>query len=232
MAQVDEKTPAAKAAVSLVESGMVVGLGTGSTATIAIKLLGQRVKKEGLDIKGIPTSANTAKLAKEVGIPLTTLEHQPSIDIDIDGADEVDPSLHLIKGGGGALLHEKIVAYASKKVVIIVDSSKLVRCLGKFRLPIELVPFSYGLVKKRITKLKANSELRKHPDGQIFRTDEGNWILDCDFGFIDDPPALAKKLSGIPGIVEHGLFIDLVDVVLVGEDGCVRTLLSQRDGEC
>lgn len=228
MAQVDEKTPAARAAVALVESGMVVGLGTGSTAMIAIQMLGERVK-EGLEIKGIPTSANTAKLAKEVGIPLTTLEHEPTIDIDIDGADEVDPSLYLIKGGGGALLHEKIVASASKKVVIIVDSSKLVRCLGKFRLPIEIVPFSYGLVKKRITKLKASSELRKHANGQIFRTDEGNWILDCDFGFIDDPPALAKKLSTIPGIVEHGLFIDLVDVVLVGEDGCVRTLASQRE---
>jgi ribose 5-phosphate isomerase A len=228
MATVDEKTPAAKAAVALVENGMVVGLGTGSTATIAIKLLGDLVK-EGLEIKGIPTSTNSAKLAKEVGIPLTTLEHQPTIDIDIDGADEVDPSLNLIKGGGGALLHEKIVAYASKKVVIIVDSGKLVRCLGKFRLPVEIVPFAYGVVKKKIHKMKANSELRKHPDGQIFRTDEGNWILDCDFGFIDDPAALAKKLSGIPGIVEHGLFIDMVDVVLVGEDGCVRTLEKKRE---
>lgn len=218
----DDKKLAAQSAVDLVEDGMVLGLGTGSTAVFAVQLLGERVKK-GLKIKGVPTSDSTEKLARSVGIPIVTLDEFPALDLDIDGADEVEPSLCLIKGGGGALLREKIVAYASKRVVIIVDEKKLVEKLGKFHLPIEIVPFSRGLVQEKIDEMGAKSVVRVRDD-RVFRTDENNLILDCDFGLIEDPRALAQKLSLIPGIVEHGLFIDLVERVIIGNDGKVKEL--------
>ncbi|PZM79304.1 MAG: ribose 5-phosphate isomerase A [Candidatus Melainabacteria bacterium] len=219
----DDKRLAAFAAVDLVEDGMVLGLGTGSTAVFAVELLGERVKR-GLKIKGVPTSDSTAKLAKSVGIPIVTLDEFPQLDLDIDGADEVEPTLCLIKGGGGALLREKIVAYASKRVVIIVDEKKLVDKLGKFHLPIEVVPFSRGLVQETIKKMGASSVVREK-NGQVFHTDENNLILDCDFGLIDDPRALGQQLSLIPGVVEHGLFLDMVERVIIGGDGSVKTLL-------
>jgi ribose 5-phosphate isomerase A len=218
----DDKKLAAQSAVDLVEDGMVLGLGTGSTAVFAVQLLGERVKK-GLKIKGVPTSDSTEKLARSVGIPIVTLDEFPALDLDIDGADEVEPSLCLIKGGGGALLREKIVAYASKRVVIIVDEKKLVEKLGKFHLPIEIVPFSRGLVQEKIDEMGAKSVVRVRDD-RVFRTDENNLILDCDFGLIEDPRALAQKLSLIPGIVEHGLFIDMVERVIIGNDGKVKEL--------
>lgn len=220
----DEKQLAAKAAVELVTDGMVIGLGTGSTAVFAVQMLGQRVK-EGLKIKAVPTSNSTATLAESVGISIVTLDDYPQLDLDIDGADEVEPSLCLIKGGGGALLREKIVAYASKQVVIIVDEKKLVDRLGKFHLPIEIVPFACGLIQQTIKEMGAVSVLRKR-DRAAFLTDESNWILDCDFGLIDDPRALAQQLSAVPGIVEHGLFVDLVERVIVGSEGKVKTLSS------
>lgn len=219
----DDKRLAAFAAVELVEDGMVLGLGTGSTAVFAVELLGERVKR-GLKIKGVPTSDSTEKLAKSVGIPIVTLDEFPQLDLDIDGADEVEPTLCLIKGGGGALLREKIVAYASKRVVIIVDEKKLVDKLGKFHLPIEVVPFSRGLVQETIKKMGASSVVREK-NGQVFHTDENNLILDCDFGLIDDPRALGQQLSLIPGVVEHGLFLDMVERVIIGGDGSVKTLL-------
>ena len=222
MSSDDEKRLAAQAAVELVTDGMVLGLGTGSTAVFAVELLGQRVK-EGLKIKGVPTSNSTAKLAESVGIPIVTLDDYPQLDLDIDGADEVEPSLCLIKGGGGALLREKIVAYASKKVVIIVDEKKVVERLGKFHLPVEIVPFACGLMQKTLKDMGATSVLRKK-DGTVFLTDEHNWILDCDFGLIDDPRSLAQQLSAVPGIVEHGLFVDIVERVIVGGSGQVKTL--------
>jgi ribose 5-phosphate isomerase A len=222
MSSDDEKRLAAQAAVELVTDGMVLGLGTGSTAVFAVEILGQRVK-EGLKIKGVPTSNSTAKLAESVGIPIVTLDDYPRLDLDIDGADEVEPSLCLIKGGGGALLREKIVAFASKKVVIIVDEKKTVERLGKFHLPVEIVPFACGLMQETLKDMGATTVLRKR-DGTVFLTDEHNWILDCDFGLIDDPRALAQQLSAVPGIVEHGLFVDIVERVFVGGSGQVKTL--------
>ncbi|MBX9949944.1 MAG: ribose-5-phosphate isomerase RpiA [Candidatus Obscuribacterales bacterium] len=213
---------AARAAVELVTDGMALGLGTGSTAVFAVQLLGERVR-DGLKIQGVPTSESTEKLAKSVGIPIVTLAQCPRLDLDIDGADEVDPNLCLIKGGGGALLREKIVAFASRRVVIIVDEKKLVDKLGRFHVPIEVIPFACGSIQKTIIEMGANSTVRER-DGRVFQTDENNLILDCDFGLIADPRSLARKLSLIPGVVEHGLFIDMVERVIIGSNGNVKTL--------
>lgn len=211
-----EKELAGRAAAELVRDGEVVGLGTGSTAYFTVLALGERVKT-GLKIIGIPTSNATADLARSVGIPLTTLDAHPVIDIDIDGADEIDPKLELIKGGGGALLREKVIAAASKRFVVIADSSKLVPTLGKFPLPVEVISFARTPVEKKIASLGAAVKWRTRTDGTLYMTDNGNPILDCGFGKIDDPPALARLLSDMPGVVEHGLFIGLASVALVGK---------------
>ena len=223
MANDGEKEAAGRAAAKLVRDGDVVGLGTGSTAYFAIIALGERVK-EGLKIVGIPTSSQTADLARAVGIPLTTLDEHPEIDITIDGADEVDPKLNLIKGGGGALLREKVVASASKKMVVVADSSKVVSVLGKFPLPVEVISFARTVVEKKITALGASIKLRMKRDGSTYITDNGNEILDCSFGKIEDPPSLAGELGDIPGIVEHGLFIALASVAFVGKGGSVEEI--------
>jgi ribose 5-phosphate isomerase A len=221
MANEKEKEAAGRAAAKLVKDGDVVGLGTGSTAYFAVVALGERVKA-GMKIVGIPTSTKTADLARGFGIPLTTFDEHPEIDITIDGADEFDPQLRLIKGGGGALLREKVVASASKKMVVVADSGKLVPVLGKFPLPIEIISFARAVVEKKIIALGASPKLRTKPDGSPYITDNGNQILDCNFGKIADPPALALTLSNIPGIVEHGLFIGLASVALVGREGIVE----------
>ncbi len=208
-----EKAAAARASLRFVRDGMTLGLGTGSTAAHAVRFLGEQVRA-GLKVRGIPTSVHTQELAASLGIPLTTLDECQQIDVDIDGADEFDAQLHLIKGGGGALLREKIIASASRQVVIIADSSKQVAVLGKFPLPVEVIPFAQPLVAKRITALGATVKLRQETKGNPFITDEGHHILDCSFGQIPDPPALARKLSDMPGVVEHGLFVDLATVVL------------------
>jgi ribose 5-phosphate isomerase A len=218
-----EKEAACRAAAKLVRDGEIVGLGTGSTAHFAVVALGERVKA-GLKIIGIPTSVQTGELARAVGIPLTTLDEHPEIDITIDGADEVDPQLRLIKGGGGALLREKVIAAASKKMVVVVDSSKVVPVLGKFPLPIEVISFARTVVEKKIVSLGGSPKLRAKPDGSPFITDNGNQILDCSFGKIDDPAALALILSDTPGIVEHGLFIGLAKLALVGRGDRVEEL--------
>ena len=223
MANEEEKEAAGRAAVKLVRDDDVVGLGTGSTAYFAIIALGERVK-EGLKIVGIPTSSQTADLARAVGIPLTTLDEHPEIDITIDGADEVDPKLNLIKGGGGALLREKVVASASKKMVVVADSSKIASVLGKFPLPVEVIAFARTVVEKKITALGASIKLRMTRDGSPYITDNGNQILDCSFGKIEDPPSLARELGDIPGIVEHGLFIALASVAFVGKGGSVEEI--------
>jgi ribose 5-phosphate isomerase A len=210
-----EKELAGRAAAQLVRDGEVVGLGTGSTAYFAVLELGERVKT-GLKIVGIPTSVATADLARKVGIPLVTLNQQPEIDIDIDGADEIDPKLRLIKGGGGALLREKVIAAVSKRMVVVADSSKLVPTLGKFPLPVEVISFARTPVEKKIASLGATVKWRVRPDGSLYMTDNGNPILDCSFGRIEDPPALARVLSDIPGVVEYGLFIGFASVALVG----------------
>jgi len=216
MANEEEKEAAGRAAAELVRDGDVVGLGTGSTAYFAVVALGERVKA-GLKIAGIPTSLQTSDLARAVGIPLTTLDEHPEIDITIDGADEIDSKLNLIKGGGGALLREKVITSASKKMVVVADSSKVVPMLGKFPLPVEIISFARTVIEKRIVALRGSPKLRTKRDGSPYLTDNGNQILDCSFGKIKDPAALARELSGIPGIVEHGLFIGLAKLALVGQ---------------
>jgi ribose 5-phosphate isomerase A len=223
MANEGEKEAAGRAAAKLVRDGNIVGLGTGSTAYFTVIALGERVKA-GLKILGIPTSMQTADLARAVGIPLTTLDEHPEIDITIDGADEADPQLRLIKGGGGALLREKVVASASKEMVVIADSAKMVPVLGKFPLPVEIIAFARAVVEKKIVSLGGSPKLRTRPDGSPYITDNGNQILDCSFGKIEDPPTLARSLSDIPGVVEHGLFIGLASLALVGRAGSVEEL--------
>jgi ribose 5-phosphate isomerase A len=212
MADDREKEVAARASLRFVRDGDIVGLGTGSTAVYAVRFLGERVKA-GLKIRGIPTSVHTQELAASLGIPLTTLDAVQ----EIDGADECDPQLRLIKGGGGALLREKIVASATKKFVIIADSSKQVPVLGKFPVPVEVIKFAEALVAKKITAMGAAVKLRADASGRKFITDEGNHILDCHFGQIPDPPALARKLETTPGVVEHGLFIGMASIALIGK---------------
>jgi ribose 5-phosphate isomerase A len=217
MDQIQEfKTQAAKEAVTFLKSGMIVGLGTGSTATIAIKIISQLLQAEALDdILGIPSSVKTARLAQELGIPLTSLEEHPEIDVTIDGADEVDPELNLIKGGGGALLKEKILAQASKQVIIVVDESKLSPKLGtKWALPVEVLPFAWKTEAYFLESLGAAAAIRKLSDETLYRTDQGNLIIDANFGEIQQPDALAQKLQERAGIIEHGLFIGLASMVI------------------
>ena len=211
-----EKQAVARASLKFIEDGQVVGLGSGSTATLFIQFLGGRVK-DGLKIRGVPTSVRTQHLAEQCGIPLITLDQVESIDVDVDGADEFDPQLQLTKGGGGALLREKIIASVSRTFVVLADSSKQVPVLGKFPLPVEVIPFAETLLARRIGALGARVTLRKTSEGAAFRTDEGHHILDCHFGEITNPPMLARTISDMPGVVEHGLFINMASVVLLAK---------------
>jgi ribose 5-phosphate isomerase A len=214
MANDHEKEAAARASLRFVKDGHVVGLGTGSTATYFIKLLGEEVKN-GLRVRGIPTSIRSRELALSLGIPLITLDDCQEIDVTVDGADEVDPHLRLIKGGGGALLREKIVASATRQMVVVADASKQVQRLGKFPLPVEVIRFAQALVAKRIVAMGAEVQLRRDAAGNAYLTDENNHILDCRFGEILDPNRLARELSEMPGVVEHGLFIGMASVALL-----------------
>jgi ribose 5-phosphate isomerase A len=214
MANDQEKEAAARASLKFIKDGQVVGLGTGSTASYFIKLLGEQVKN-GLRVLGIPTSDRSEELAKSLEIPLTTLDDVQEIDVTVDGADEVDPQLRLIKGGGGAALREKIVASATKHLVIVADASKQVQRLGKFPLPVEVIKFAQTLVAKRIAALGAVVKVRSNSNGTPYVTDENNHILDCSFGEMKDPDGLARTLSGMPGVVEHGLFIGMAKVALL-----------------
>jgi ribose 5-phosphate isomerase A len=226
MANEQEKEAAARASLKFVKDGQVVGLGTGSTVKYFIDLLGEQVKK-GLRIRGIPSSDRSREQAERLGIPLVTFNECQEIDVTVDGADEVDPELRLIKGGGGALLREKIVASASKQVVIIADETKIVPVLGKFGLPVEVVKFAQAVVKKKIEALGARVSLRKNGDGP-YLTDENNYILDCHFGQIADADGLARRLSDMPGVVEHGLFIGMASVVLVAKGSEIVELRGGR----
>ena len=219
----EEKQAAARASLRFVTSGKIVGLGSGSTATYAVRFLVEQVRS-GLRIRGIPTSKATEKLARSGGIPLTTLDEVAAVDVTIDGADEFDPQLNLIKGGGGNLLREKIVASASKFFVIIADSSKQVPMLGKFPLPVEVIPFAQTLIKRKIEALGAKVKVRESATGDPYITDEGHHLLDCDFGRIPDPAALAQKLETMPGVVEHGLFLGMANVVLLAKGSEVQEL--------
>src|ERR1700716_2132581 len=212
-----EKEAAARASLRFVKDGQVVGLGTGSTAAYFVQLLGEQVKN-GLRIRGIPSSDRSREQAASLGIPLTTLDECQQIDVTVDGADEVDPQLRLIKGGGGALLREKVIASATKHLVIVADATKQVPRLGKFPLPVEVIRFAQALVAKKIAALGADVRLRLQATGTPFVTDENNHILDCHFGEIADADKLARQLSDMPGIVEHGLFIGMASTVLLAKD--------------
>jgi ribose 5-phosphate isomerase A len=214
MANDQEKEAAARASLRFIQDGQVVGLGTGSTAACFIKLLGEQVK-QGMRIRGIPTSDRSRELAMSLGIPLTTLDECQEIAVTVDGADEVDPQLRLIKGGGGAMLREKIVASATKQMIVVADASKRVERLGKFPLPVEVIRFAQELIAKRISALGAQVNLRTNSDGSPYITDENNHILDCRFGEIRDADQLARQLSEMPGVVEHGLFIGMASVALL-----------------
>jgi ribose 5-phosphate isomerase A len=227
MANDREKEAAARASLRFVEDGQIVGLGTGSTAAYFIQQLGAEVKK-GLRIRGIPTSDRSREQAASLGIPLTTLDEFPQIDVTVDGADEVDPQLRMIKGGGGALLREKIVASATRQLVIVVDASKRVPVLGRFPLPVEVIKFARAVVVQKIEALGAKVELRRGADGQPFLTDENNYILDCRFEQIPDADGLARRLSDMAGIVEHGLFIGMANVLLAANESDIIELRRER----
>jgi ribose 5-phosphate isomerase A len=216
------KQQAAEAAVEHIESGMIVGLGHGSTAIWAVRHIAHLLQTGKLhNILGIPCSTQIEEEARELGIPLTTLEEHPNIDLTIDGADEINPHLDLIKGGGGALMREKIVAQASKREIIVADESKLVPALGTgWAVPVEVIPFGYSSQAAYLTALGAQVKIRKNADGNFFKTDQGNLILDCAFGPIANPAELADKLKQRTGIVEHGLFIGLAsEAIIAGKDG-------------
>ncbi|MFD1744207.1 ribose-5-phosphate isomerase RpiA [Rhizobium helianthi] len=225
------KIKAAEAALQHVENGMRLGIGTGSTAEEFVRLLAEKVAA-GLKVEGVPTSERTARLCLELGVPLKSLDELPELDLTIDGADEVDAALRLVKGGGGALLREKIVASASSRMIVIADETKVVETLGKFPLPIEVNPFGLTTTRIAIEKLASRLglsgeiKLRKSGDGP-FTTDGGHYIFDAFFGRIPDAEALAIQLNSIPGVVEHGLFINMASFAIIAGPAGARTLQAK-----
>lgn len=225
----DAKRRAALEAVKHVKDGFVVGLGSGSTAAFAIREIGRRIREENLKVLGVSTSYQSYILAVECGIPITNLGEHPQIDLDIDGADQIDRDLNLIKGGGGALLREKVVASAAKEVIIVADETKLSRRLGENRvIPLEVLPFAVPVVMLKIKKIGGHPRLREKNTGGPYITDNGNFILDVDFGPIDDPEELDRKLKSIPGIVETGLFIGMTNMAYIGTPNNVRVIQRTR----
>ncbi|HZB45723.1 MAG TPA: ribose-5-phosphate isomerase RpiA [Pyrinomonadaceae bacterium] len=211
-------------AAEYIEDGMAVGLGTGSTAYWMVEALGARVR-QGLRVRGVPTSRRTEEQARTLGIALVTFAEVQQLDLTIDGADEIDPNLALTKGGGGALLREKLVAAASRRMIVVADSSKLVQTLGKFPLPVEVVPFAWEVTAGRVEALGCNPRLRRAGGGDAYVTDNGNYILDCDCGVIADPARLERELKLLPGVVECGLFVRMADTVVVADEaGGVRII--------
>ncbi|MFO7815014.1 MAG: ribose-5-phosphate isomerase RpiA [Halanaerobiales bacterium] len=208
------KKIAGEKAAEYIKDGMVVGLGTGSTVYWAVQKVGEMVR-EGLNIRAVPTSEQTKSLAEDLEIPIVSLADINYIDLTIDGADEVDPNLNLIKGGGGALVREKIVAYQSKKLIIIVDESKIVDKLGAFPLPVEVVYFGVDKTLINLEKFDCQAKLRKE-NGEVFNTDNHNYIIDCNFEEIENPGKLNNELNELPGVVETGLFVEMADKVIVG----------------
>lgn len=221
------KEKAAREAVKYIEDDMVVGLGSGSTATIAIRLIGEMVQQAGMKIVGIPTSKESESIGRSAGIPIGELKAHTSIDITIDGADEVDPDLNLTKGLGGALVREKIVAASTNVEIIVVDESKIVERLGqKSPIPVEIIKFSHEATMHKLEKLGCTPQLRLK-DGDRFVTDNGNYIADCRFVIIDDPKKLDMDINLIPGVVDNGLFIGLADKVIVASKSGTRILERQ-----
>jgi ribose 5-phosphate isomerase A len=223
------KRQAAARALEEVRDGMKLGLGTGSTAKHFVDLLGEKVRA-GMKVVGVPTSEATRAQAAECGVPLTTLDEIDHLDLTVDGADEVDPALNLIKGGGGALLREKIVAAASARMIVIADDTKWVDVLGRFPLPVEVIPFGLAATQAAIARAFAESGVsgqmvvRKAKDGHVFVTDGGHWIVDAHLGRIADAPRLAGLLSAIPGVVEHGLFIGLAGTAILASAQGIRVV--------
>jgi len=226
------KRKAAERAAEFVRDGMRLGLGTGSTAAHFVDCVGERVAA-GMKLVCVPTSEATRKQAEKLGIPLSTLDETPELDLTVDGADEFDPQLRLIKGGGGALLREKIVANASERMIVITDTSKSVARLGRFPLPVEIVPFGAEATRRAIARMLVDLDqtgaikLRTGPDGLVFVTDGGHYIFDCALGSIADPESLAHALHEIPGVVEHGLFLGLADAVIVAGDAGIEIIGTQ-----
>lgn len=220
MTEDEQKLAAAKAAVEYIEDGMVVGLGTGSTAAKMVALVGEKVQ-QGLHIVAVPTSEATANQARDLGIKVVGLDDVDIIDLTIDGTDEVDPEMRLVKGGGGAHLREKIVASLSDRMIVIAENKKMVDRLGAFKLPVEVIPFAADALLPKMEALGSVPEIRQK-DGGPFLSDEGNVIIDCAFEVIEDPEELALALSTMPGVVEHGLFIGYADMVLIGTDEGVK----------
>lgn len=225
------KITAAQAALEHVEDGMRLGIGTGSTADEFVRLLAEKVA-DGFNVQGVPTSERTARLCVELGVPLFSLDDLPELDLTIDGADEVDHALGLIKGGGGALLREKIVAAASSRMIVIADESKLVETLGRFPLPIEVAPFGMAATRLAVERLAArlglSGDIVQRPDRDgPYLTDGGHFILDASFGRIPDAEALANGLAAIPGVVEHGLFLNMASAVIIASQSGARTLLAK-----
>ena len=225
------KREAAARAVALVQDGMKLGLGTGSTAKHFVDLLAERVKNEKLNVIGVPTSEATRAQAASLGIALSTLDETPALDLTIDGADEIDPQLRLITGGGGAHLREKIVALASKRMIVIADATKEVETLGRFPLPLEVIPFGLAATRRLIEAVFAKSDVKgemtvRLKDGAPFRTDSGNLVLDAHLARIPDPDALAAHLDGVTGLVEHGLFIGIATGAFLATPSGIKTLGS------
>jgi ribose 5-phosphate isomerase A len=221
MTQDEAKGLVAKRAVEVVEDGMAVGLGTGTTATLFIRELGERVRS-GLKIRCVASSDASEKLGLSLGMDVVTLEELPELDIYIDGADEVGPGLALIKGGGGAMLREKIITSAAKQFLVVVDSTKLVEHLGKFPLPVEVIKMALPVVRPKFEALGLHPKLRPAKSGGgPYLTDEDNYILDCACGRIDDPEELAAEIRSIVGVVEHGLFLGMATLALVAGEGGV-----------
>ncbi|MCO5240984.1 MAG: ribose-5-phosphate isomerase RpiA [Chitinophagaceae bacterium] len=219
----DAKQAAACKAVEYVRDGMIVGLGTGSTAYWAIQYLGEKVK-QGLQVTAVATSAETESIALQCGISIVELDAVDHIDIDIDGADEIDGQMNLVKGGGGALLREKIVAAASREFIVIAGSNKKVSLLGKFPLPVEVIPFGWKHTAGQLAVLGCDTSIRKKGD-EIRVTDNGNYIVDCHFGSIAEPAVLEQKINSIAGVVENGLFVNMATRVILGhEDGTVQVI--------
>ena len=230
------KQAAADYAAGLVERGMRLGLGTGSTAERFLRSLGQRIQSEKLEVTGVATSERSSRLAQELGIPLVTLDEAGALDLAVDGADEADAALRLIKGGGGALLREKLVASAARRVVILADASKRVETLGRFPLPVEVVGFGARITLERIGALIALhgepggvARLRLDNYGEPFVTDGGNLIIDAAFGGIRDPEGLARALDGLTGVVEHGLFLSLCDMLVIGAPDGTTTSFTRKE---